>query len=224
MQSYKFKLASEAGAVLIPGSDVTLSHVQATPSFRNYVLSYHASWYNFAVSQQRELDAEDIVLVSGCMKTSEWALAAVTGRGQSRTISFGPQGSDPSAQFGFEQSTDAVVSVTQRSGPKISDPKAGRGGVSKTPDQCLFMKYYRVKYRRFLREIDAASQPGYSGGLGASVNHIYVCALTGLLYQLELLRDLPNRSRRGAAYKQKPRKNCKRRRYLSAHIMPKLRH
>ncbi|EKM58637.1 uncharacterized protein PHACADRAFT_193765 [Phanerochaete carnosa HHB-10118-sp] len=63
--SYKFECKSQEGAILVPGSDVTLSHVQANLRFHEYVRMNHASWHAFAVDQGRMIAPEDVVLVIG---------------------------------------------------------------------------------------------------------------------------------------------------------------
>ncbi|EKM58644.1 uncharacterized protein PHACADRAFT_89112 [Phanerochaete carnosa HHB-10118-sp] len=155
--SYKFECKKREGAILVPGSDVTLSHVQANPRTREYVRLHHSSWHRFAIDQGREISPEDIVLVIGWLKTSEWAVAAVANRGKSHSISFGTEGSIASAEFGIERSEEAVASVSQRSGPKRQnlDTPAGH-----RRNQCLFVRYCKAKYRRFLpMKIVAGAEP-----------------------------------------------------------------
>lgn len=158
--SYKFECKSQEGAILVPGSDITLSHVQASSHFREYVRLHHASWHAFAADQGRTIAPEDIVLVIGWLKTSEWAVAAVANRGKSHAISFGAQGSIASAEFGIEHSAEAVMSVSQRSGPKRGADESPDELAGRKRDQCLFVRYYKVKYRRFLpMKITAGAEP-----------------------------------------------------------------
>ncbi|EKM49286.1 uncharacterized protein PHACADRAFT_107073 [Phanerochaete carnosa HHB-10118-sp] len=111
--SYKFECKKREGAILVPGSNVTLSHVQANPRTREYVRLHHSSWHRFAIDQGCEISPEDIVLVIGWLMTSEWAVAAVANRGKSHSILFGTEGSIASAEFGIERSEEAVASVSQ---------------------------------------------------------------------------------------------------------------
>ena len=72
--SYKLTCKSEKGAVLVPGDDVTLSHVQRNKHFQEYIRLNHDSWHEFALAQGRIIEAEEILLVTGFLRTSEWAL------------------------------------------------------------------------------------------------------------------------------------------------------
>lgn len=156
--SYRFTCRSEKGAVLIPGGDITLWHVQRNRSFPEYVRLYHDSWHQFAEAQTRVINAEDIILVTGFLKASEWAVAAIANHGKAHGVSFSAQGV-PVAQAEFTLEHDATVemSVTQRSGPRRSaDPRGGGG----PRDQCVFLKYYKAKRNRFLgRKIVANAEP-----------------------------------------------------------------
>ncbi|GJE89856.1 Zn(II)2Cys6 transcription factor [Phanerochaete sordida] len=158
--SYTFECRNQAGAILVPGADVTMSHVQSNARIREYVRLFHAFWHAFAVAQGREIAPEDIVLVTGWLKTSEWALAAISNHGSSHAISFSASGGVAGAEFGVEHSTSAEMSVTQRSGPKLAAGASADAGMHAKRDQCLFVKYYKVKYRRFLPlKITAMAQP-----------------------------------------------------------------
>ena len=162
--SYKFTCRSEKGAVLIPGDDITLWHVQRNKSFPEYVRLYHDSWHQFAQAQGRIIDAEEIILVTGFLKTSEWAVAAISNHGKAHGVSFSAQGVPVAqAEFTLEHDTTVEMSVSQRSGPKRSCDSAARG----PRNQCLFLKYYKAKRNRFLgRKIVANAEPQDEHGDG----------------------------------------------------------
>lgn len=124
-------------------------------AFTKYVSDHHASWVRFA-QQDRCLDLqpEDIVLVTGTVKTSSWTVAALYRRGTEQSLSLGGEGGPlGQARLGIERSHDFGVSAIQRNGPRDATQ-------SSTRDQCLFIQYYKAKYRRFLpMAITAHAEP-----------------------------------------------------------------
>ncbi|EKM49200.1 uncharacterized protein PHACADRAFT_33578 [Phanerochaete carnosa HHB-10118-sp] len=120
-------------------------------TIHEYVRMNHASWHAFAVDQGRMIAPEDVVL---------WAVAAVANHGKSHAISFGAEGGIASAEFAVEHSAEAVMSVSQRSGPKRDSARTSEDSLGNMRDQCLFVRYYKVKYRRFLpMKIVAEAEP-----------------------------------------------------------------
>lgn len=138
--AYSFKCKSQKGAIVIPGDYGMLHYVLKNDAFLEYITRHHHSWYELARSRKLSVNPEDIVLVSGWLKTSEWAMAALVNEGSSHALSFSADGcSVAQARFGVERSSDVEMSAFQRSGP---------GDVTnKIRDQCLFIRYYKAKYR-----------------------------------------------------------------------------
>lgn len=122
--------------------------------FEDYIIRHHESWYTLANDRKLHIRREDILLVSGWIKTSAWAVAALVGEGQSHAFSLGAEGlSVAQAHFEVERSAEVEMSVLQRSGPLVLSNPERR-------DQCLFINYYKMKYRLpFLRQIVAGAGP-----------------------------------------------------------------
>ncbi|EKM58729.1 uncharacterized protein PHACADRAFT_117841 [Phanerochaete carnosa HHB-10118-sp] len=147
--AYKFSCKSDQGALVVLGDHATRSLVlQSCTAFQQYMHQYHDAWHAFATALGHTLDSSEIVLVSGWLKTSSWALAACTSCGRAHEVSIQAQlGSMAGVEFGIEIAEDAALSFEQRSGPTREwVPEDG-----KFPrDQCLFLRYYKMKRRIFL--------------------------------------------------------------------------
>lgn len=131
---------------------------------------HHESWCEFAQREGLDIPREDIVLVRGWVKTSEWAVAAFIEKGQTHEVSFhGQLGQFAQAGFSVAISESSVASVETRSGPHrrpITPPgqthsSTGKNvdrGTDKPCDQCIFLSCYKIKYRTFLpNKIKAAA-------------------------------------------------------------------
>ena len=127
-------------------------------AFERYIALNHDSWYRFAESLGHAVEPEDIVLVSGWLKTSAWALAVCTNHGRAHEVLFNAQlGSVAGTKFDVKLSQDVEMSVDQRSGP--SQKNLQENG-KPTRDQCIFLRYYKLKKRPFWgRKIVASSEP-----------------------------------------------------------------
>lgn len=94
-------------------------------------------------------------MISGWLKTSEWAIAALVKSGSTHSLSFSAT-SSPMAQakFTVQRSVGSEMSAIQRSGPGASAARAR--------DQALFVHYYKAKYsqlRPWTKKIVAAAEP-----------------------------------------------------------------
>lgn len=129
---------------------------------------HHRSWVDFAENElDLEISPEDIILVRGWVKTSEWAVAAF----KSDTRSYGGSISAsfnavPSAGFEFKVSKKDSMMCASNSGPKPTQSSSMLNSSTSTPstlpqNQCIFLQYYKIKYRRFWlpSKIQAAAGP-----------------------------------------------------------------
>ncbi|KAI0347557.1 hypothetical protein BDW22DRAFT_1425571 [Trametopsis cervina] len=179
--AYRFTCSSEQGALLILKDDATKVSVASNDAFPEYMRQHHKSWYAFATNRERlgiQCNREDLVLVRGTIKTSAWEVAAfmesgshvhdVTFNGQ-----FGPvvnAGLTYSNQHGnhatFEHrsSPRSIASGSEQSAIAPSTPASTSiPGFTTDPekDQCIFLSYYKIKYRRPLlpKKIVANAEP-----------------------------------------------------------------
>ena len=55
--------------------------------YLRYILTHHDSWFSFAKKNGRNIDVSDLILVTGCDKTSDWACAAFSKTSSSASAS-----------------------------------------------------------------------------------------------------------------------------------------
>ena len=164
--TYSFVWTGRHGAIAVLLEPGRQYFVVGQP-IRRYIHEHYVSWCDFARGSGFDLEAEDIIFVSGWVKTSRWALATFTRTGRKKTdaisLRLSSQGfSGPT--FTFTDTKGVSVSMDQRSGP----PRLMLQGVpdaevpaSDPPPlhQTVFLRYYKVKRRRARRlglELDEA--------------------------------------------------------------------
>lgn len=152
--------------------------VLSNNTFPTYMKKHFREWFRWVTSKGHQLKVEQIVLVRGTVKTTEWTVAAFQSVGKGRSINI--QGSFVSAgSVGFELSKDTENdgSVEYRSGPDTArrSPSPSRSlttvdsnflqpvplqpthsrsssvtSSEKPFNQCVFLPFYKIKYRLFL--------------------------------------------------------------------------
>ncbi|KAH9889000.1 hypothetical protein C8Q73DRAFT_175835 [Cubamyces lactineus] len=146
----RFKCSDEQAAILVlkrPGNREVLHPCR---DLTQYILSNHQSWYTFARDVFRlDIAEDDIIFVSGSIKTAEWALAAATHRAREGEVSFGGEfGPLAKATFSVPTTREMSMSLEHRTGPHSSALVAGNE--EPTYDQCVFLHYYKLKRRKIL--------------------------------------------------------------------------
>lgn len=154
--AYTFSCHGSRGAIAVLGDFGCQQKVLNNHSFRNYIRDNHSSWCTFAAGKGHVLEDSSIILVSGWVKTSEWALATVNNYGSSHSISFSATaGAYASSKFQFSTSNDVQMSVTQRCGPRRRQKATKTSDSADSEilpcDQCLFLRYYKLKSRGVLQ-------------------------------------------------------------------------
>ncbi|GJE89765.1 hypothetical protein PsYK624_058720 [Phanerochaete sordida] len=147
--SYSFSSSVDRGAIAVLGDYGHQRWYLSNRQFRDYIVAHHASWYAFADDNGYLLSPDAIILVSGWLKTSEWAIATFANFDRSQQIDLHASvGSYASAVFRAANHSVTHMSVEQRSGPQTRLA----GHESALPrDQCLFLRYYKLKTRTFGR-------------------------------------------------------------------------
>lgn len=119
---------------------------------------HHSSWCEFAFNQYGlTLKPEEIVLVRGWVKTSDWAVAAFLDRGTAHEVSFqADAGPFANAKFSVSRSGVTSSSVQHRTGRTVEhDPED-----EIARDQCVFLSMYKMKRRYYLLpRVVAAAEP-----------------------------------------------------------------
>lgn len=127
--------------------------------FIDYMQKHWKEWHSL-VSETMVLEPEQIVLVSGFVKTTQWAMAAFLNAGSAHEVAF-QAGAGPFSQAGFSAavSTEYSSSVQHRIGP-ISEDKIQTE--ARPQNQCIFLSYFKLKRPRFPKshfKIVAAAEP-----------------------------------------------------------------
>ncbi|TFY62032.1 hypothetical protein EVJ58_g4127 [Rhodofomes roseus] len=172
--SVAFECTDEQGAVLVLKDS---AHREQLPSRRmmNYLKQNIREWYAFATSDDLDLplQKEDIVFVFGFVKTTQWAVASYVEGGRSAKFSFtggyGPAHASASAfatvgnsrapvySWGpserlsnmLQPSLNPVPRRRGRGGGRRNEPDPGPSAPTQAwdADQCVFLQYYKMKYK-----------------------------------------------------------------------------
>ncbi|OBZ73114.1 hypothetical protein A0H81_06652 [Grifola frondosa] len=167
---FRYKCSNEHGALLRlsqPGHAVAIHCGQ---SIKDYMRLQHSHWFTFARDVMGlEKQEEDLIFVSGHVKTAEWLLIAeYTSSSREGELSFtGTVGPSASANASLSMSHSVSMSVQYRPGPPKAlsicpdssiSVAANNSAGDDTPasaseksnfDQCIFLNYYKLKTRRF---------------------------------------------------------------------------
>ncbi|KAI0343808.1 hypothetical protein BDW22DRAFT_1304140, partial [Trametopsis cervina] len=135
----------------------------------DYMLQYHDSWYEFALRKGLQIPREEIIMVRGHVKTSQWAVAAFVDASRNQEIVFQAQaGPLATLSLAVARSDEHSMSVDHRSGQTrrnsgdaiMSDSEdVDMTAQSQLPsqDQCVFVSRYKIRHRKYpWRKIRAA--------------------------------------------------------------------
>lgn len=111
--------------------------------------------WEFAKYKKHNIPYNALVIISGWVKTTEWALAVMASQGRTQEVSLSAYaGGYASAEFSCSSGEIGEAVLARRAGPsRRSSHHESSGGVPTFPkDQCLFINYYK------LTSIDGAVQ------------------------------------------------------------------
>ncbi|KAJ3552475.1 hypothetical protein NM688_g4134 [Phlebia brevispora] len=151
--AYQFTTTKAQGAMLLLPEPADLEQITTNTKFPKYMEQHHTSWVQYARKIGFGCKPEDIVLVRGTMKTSNWTVAAFqqdsrSGRA-SLNGSFTPVGLPvASAGFNLALGQQTACHRDSRSRPLLAGTILSGEPLSK--DQCIFLRIYKAK-SRFLR-------------------------------------------------------------------------
>ncbi|KAJ3553363.1 hypothetical protein NM688_g3652 [Phlebia brevispora] len=148
-----FECSSHQGAILhlqAPGDMLAVEH---NNRFATYMKTNHRSWVNYIEENLgSSVEPTDVVLVSGHVKTSEWAVAAF--QSTTRTANaFINATLAPSAGAGFELTISDQTGMhhAHHWGPQrrvaAPTPYSSMTSLGTPGNQCIFLSYYKIKYR-----------------------------------------------------------------------------
>ena len=125
------------------------------PGIRQYVYRHHSAWHRAARKLGYDLQSHEIILVTGFLKTSRWAISTLKRLKQSNTLSLSLR-MTPYAILGptftLVKPSNGQVSLDQRWGPHHATPLNNEPQSSTHRDlasqnQTLFLQYYKLKRR-----------------------------------------------------------------------------
>lgn len=121
--SYSFTCNGKQGATVTLGSPGKQELLLRNQTFREYVYNNHAYWYDFALKKKHEVQPSDIILVSGFVKTSEWALNIFGNSSKSHEFSVeATVGDFVSADFSVAADAHFDMPMVKRAGPPKRSP------------------------------------------------------------------------------------------------------
>ena len=73
---YNFRFSQQQGALLIMGDEAYRQDAVDKRRFSDHFIENHSSWLEFSAALGHDVSLSDLILVSGCDRTSRWACAA----------------------------------------------------------------------------------------------------------------------------------------------------
>lgn len=108
----------EQGAALYTRTHGVHQHASSKGRLKDYMLQNYNSWYKYAVGTLgRAVGLKDIVLVTGCVLTNEWATAIFQQTGREAIASFYVQASPLNVGIGAWGEWKSNASLPLRTGP-----------------------------------------------------------------------------------------------------------
>lgn len=118
--SIHFKCSEDRGAILaLPRQTLLQQKLRKNKTLAGWMLKYHKTWYRWATeTHDLDLKEEEIIFVTGWVKTEEWAVGAFVDRGHVAHLELNI-GAGPVAGASFSVTTTSSTSRAwhQRSGP-----------------------------------------------------------------------------------------------------------
>lgn len=144
-----YQCSTDRGALLVTESNATIQEVtRADLSFPAYMKKHYHSWLKWARAHNHGVDANSIILVRGTVKVAGWAVFSYHSamKKLSGEILF-------CAPKGLLRAGVTFLSHHYRDGRLLdrSGPDPPRLAGDQERDQCVFLRYWKVKFRaRFL--------------------------------------------------------------------------
>lgn len=168
----EFSCSFKQGAALILKYPARRCDSDCEGILGKHMLRHYRDWHAFAQEKRNpEMPLSDIILVTGCDLTREWATVVFTEKASNASINFtAGVPSYPSVGASFWGSWSTETSVPHRCGPvppMVMDELSGLLTAPSTTiqesgpyNQCVFIRGYRVQERlMFPKKLKAAAGP-----------------------------------------------------------------
>ncbi|KAH8103698.1 hypothetical protein DFH11DRAFT_1488286, partial [Phellopilus nigrolimitatus] len=146
------------GAALITKNIIKCEDAVREKALKEYMLANCDSWHEFAISEGRDIQLHDIILVTGCDLTTDWAMATFNERSSGVEVSFevGSPSLVVSAGVSLWGKWSSTVEIPYRCGPILPSTES----LTDPFNQCVFIRGYRIARRLFwLKKLSAAAEP-----------------------------------------------------------------
>ncbi|CAL1693803.1 unnamed protein product [Somion occarium] len=136
-------LQKDKAAFLVSQTTAGRKHIMANDAMPEYMLRNRDNWHRLAQGMRHAVHKDEIVMISGWVKTRSWVL----GLGQKRGTTMIVNGvAADNANEGLRVDSTDPSSVTRR-GPAQFRLQSGQ--INPLRDQCIFLNYYKAKSRIF---------------------------------------------------------------------------
>lgn len=149
----RLQTVGRRAAIAVLGDWATREHFVRCRTVDEYIREHHSSWFQYAHARGFDLRIQDLIFVTGHVKTSKWALAVMRSREGQRSleVTVGPSSAaNPSLNVSPHISTESEgTSIATRSGPEPSTLALRDSDGELPKNQCIFLEYYKLEPRRF---------------------------------------------------------------------------
>ncbi|EKM58829.1 uncharacterized protein PHACADRAFT_88060 [Phanerochaete carnosa HHB-10118-sp] len=148
--SAKYTCSASQGAVLVLESEAHAESIFDNRALKKYIIRHHHTWHAYARNDLfRDIKAEDIVMISGWVKTEDdWVVAAF---GNTSTSTSGSVEGRAGGVAGLKAEGSHTSSVTgakmHRHGERYLDNASGLRPADAKRDQSVFVKRLKVRRR-----------------------------------------------------------------------------
>ena len=178
--SFSFKCTANQGAFLMYSPEAYATDIKNEQYIINYIQEHFTHWMEFSQKLGLGLRDQDILFVSGVVKTARWAVAAFQGNYKMKQGTFSVDlGSAGGMNMSVSISNQTLPQTYRKVGPKrttinnaclarngslvvpldAADESLGAGADDKY-DQCVFINYYQAKRRVWsIRAMKTAAGP-----------------------------------------------------------------
>ena len=135
---------NKGGVLVLSGGGAIQEVLRPNNIFPEYMRANHDSWCDFAREQGHAVDPEDIVMVRGTVKASEWTVAAFLDETRHQTLELKASAATlGSLGVSLSRSVTSSMSVEHR-----TSPSQATGNPSPPKNQCVFLNRYKISDRR----------------------------------------------------------------------------
>lgn len=129
---------------MLKGGGATQDIVLPNTTFPEYMLAHYDSWYKLARERGHSIGPEDLIMVNGTVKASDWTVSAFSDKGKHHSFNFDLPG--PIHTMAGFSSTKRDMSEQKRS--RLGNmAKSGDETGTLAKDQCVFVSRYVIRHR-----------------------------------------------------------------------------